>query len=328
MAQKMASGWGVLFIVTIVALVTMIAPATSDSCNSGKLRVKLESLERKILEMKSDFDRNQRRIEQTLDKILEQLNKADEAAGSNEDSTTKRADKYSYMCSERGYGCQKLESCSDAMKRGLPSGRYLLELPGVERKSFLGYCDQNTSGGGWLVMQSRVDGSMSFEKDWNSYEKGFGVPEKNFWIGLEKLHLLTRDQSYELRIELENCSVYGLKEGNIRRHAAYDDFEIGSAADYYKLKKLGQYSGSAGDSMSNVVGANFSTYDADHDDSVDNCASITGGGWWLRSCSSNDEANNLNCVYNGLHWRLIELKAFISSCTGLKMLIRAKSVPS
>ena len=38
-----------------------------------------------------------------------------------------------------------------------------------------GYCDTITDGGEWLVVQRRMsNGSESFHRNWNYYEKGFG----------------------------------------------------------------------------------------------------------------------------------------------------------
>ena len=36
-----------------------------------------------------------------------------------------------------------------------------------------GYCDVDT-GGGWLVVQRRQDGSVDFNRGWVDYEDGFG----------------------------------------------------------------------------------------------------------------------------------------------------------
>ena len=61
------------------------------------------------------------------------------------------------------------------------------------------YCDTvPTAGGGWLVIQRRIDGSVDFNRYWSEYEEGFGNLLDNdkdttgeFWIGLRSLHCLT-----------------------------------------------------------------------------------------------------------------------------------------
>jgi len=60
------------------------------------------------------------------------------------------------------------------------------------------YCDTHSQGGGWLVIQRRIDGSVDFNRNWTESEDGFGtlpVDDKDttgeFWIGLYSLHCLT-----------------------------------------------------------------------------------------------------------------------------------------
>lgn len=44
----------------------------------------------------------------------------------------------------------------------------------------------------------------SFNRNWEDYKYGFGAPEKEFWMGNENIHMLTRSNDYELRIEMED----------------------------------------------------------------------------------------------------------------------------
>ncbi|GFQ75071.1 techylectin-5A [Trichonephila clavata] len=53
-------------------------------------------------------------------------------------------------------------------------------------KSVEVYCDMDTDGGGWTVIQRRGNFNRSkdyFYKDWKSFKAGFGDIEKDFWLG-------------------------------------------------------------------------------------------------------------------------------------------------
>ncbi|OWF39987.1 Angiopoietin-related protein 4 [Mizuhopecten yessoensis] len=48
-----------------------------------------------------------------------------------------------------------------------------------------------TDGGGWTVLQHRLNGSVSFNRSWTDYVTGFGDLRGDFWLGLEYIHVLT-----------------------------------------------------------------------------------------------------------------------------------------
>lgn len=50
----------------------------------------------------------------------------------------------------------------------------------------------------------------NFNRDWADYKNGFGDPAKEFWMGNENIYMLTNNEDYALRIELEDF------EGNKR----------------------------------------------------------------------------------------------------------------
>ena len=97
------------------------------------------------------------------------------------------------------------------------------------------YCDQTTAGGGWTVFQKRLDGSVDFYRGWDDYKRGFGNLNGEFWLGLEKIHRLTKEQS-RLRVDLEDFE-------NQTAYAEYDSFGVGDEQSKYKLGRLGQYAG-------------------------------------------------------------------------------------
>ena len=151
-------------------------------------------------------------------------------------------------------------------------------------------------GGGWTVIQRRIDGTTSFERKWKPYRNGFGDQTKNFWLGLNKIKRITDLGGHELYVGLED---FGSPSSDTK-WARYDSFSLGSEASDYPLTIL-QYdsSSNAGDSFALHNGQAFSTIDQDNDvHTTDHCAQTYKGGWWYKDCHD----SNLNGVWytNGI----------------------------
>ncbi|XP_060078551.1 angiopoietin-related protein 7-like [Ylistrum balloti] len=191
------------------------------------------------------------------------------------------------------------------------SGVYrITPVPGT---SFDVYCDTETSGGPWTVIQRRFDGSVNFTRNWEDYKRGFGTPYGEYWLafrkrndlrssvqlliglllsffinttlGLEYIHsLLTLDQ--RLNVKLEGW------DGTVRT-AAYRKFIIESESDLYQLTIDG-FTGDVDDQLTQHNRQRFSTYDRDNDlRTGGSCADSGRGGWWYKNCYT----ANLNGVY-------------------------------
>ena len=153
------------------------------------------------------------------------------------------------------------------------------------------YCDTVTAGGGWLVIQRRIDGSVDFNRYWSEYEEGFGdLPVDNkdttgeFWIGLRSLHCLTSQGRWELRIDY-------MLSNKTKGYLSYHHFRVGPASGDYQLS-ISQFSGNTTDPItaSSLNGMKFTTRDRNNDKwSGDNCAVLAhggnAGGWWYNACS-------------------------------------------
>ena len=44
---------------------------------------------------------------------------------------------------------------------------------------------------------------MDFNRNWDEYKHGFGDRNKEFWLGNEQIHQLTKSGDKKLRVELE-----------------------------------------------------------------------------------------------------------------------------
>ncbi|XP_066293839.1 microfibril-associated glycoprotein 4-like [Branchiostoma lanceolatum] len=214
--------------------------------------------------------------------------------------------------------------CSDLLKEGHDSSGIYTIYPFSNDVQDSGrsvgvFCDMDTDGGGWTVFQRRQDGSEDFYRGWADYKAGFGKLDGEFWLGNDKLHQLTSQAQYELRVDLEDF------EGN-GAYAQYQVFTVGSEAELYILA-VGGYTGTAGDSMSaHHTGRPFSTWDRDYDESPESCAQAYLGAWWYSACHD----ANLNGLYqagsqvsnggNGVHW--LTWKGYFYSLKHTEMKIR------
>ncbi|KAL8207187.1 UNVERIFIED_CONTAM: hypothetical protein K2H54_047670 [Gekko kuhli] len=198
------------------------------------------------------------------------------------------------------------KDCQDIANKGArQSGLYFLK-PQKTKEQFLVYCEIDSAGNGWTIIQRRLDGSEDFRKNWIQYKEGFGHLSPNgqteFWLGNEKIHLLTTQSAvpYALRIELEDWN-------GQTSHADYAHFKIGTEADKYRLIYAFFAGGDAGDSFDGFDfgddpsdkfftshnGMQFSTHDSDNDKYDGNCAEQDGSGWWMNRC----HAGHLNGRY-------------------------------
>ena len=71
------------------------------------------------------------------------------------------------------------------------------------------YCDMETDGGGWIVIQRRNAsmGWVNFYRNWADYEKGFGDLDGEFWIGLKNIYELTNQKRVSLKLSVWNDTV-------------------------------------------------------------------------------------------------------------------------
>ncbi|KAM9356844.1 fibrinogen-like protein 1 [Symphorus nematophorus] len=181
--------------------------------------------------------------------------------------------------------------CSQIFSSGSKSSGFYRIKPIGSPSPVRVYCDMS-DGGGWIVVQRRIDGTEKFNRSWAEYKGGFGDMDAElgeFWLGNDNLHYITTQGNYSLRINLEDF------DGN-QRYAEYKNFKVADEEDHYRLT-FGSYVGTAGDALSGTYqvgvsewashqGIKFSTYDQDNDNYKGNCAQEDKGGWWFNKCHS------------------------------------------
>ncbi|XP_070829432.1 tenascin-R isoform X4 [Chaetodon trifascialis] len=192
------------------------------------------------------------------------------------------------------------QNCAQHLLNGETlSGVYTIYINRDPSQGVQVYCDMTTDEGGWIVFQRRQNGLTDFSRKWSDYRVGFGNLEDEFWLGLDNIQRIAAQGRYELRIDM--------KDGQESVYANYDKFSIGDARNLYKLR-IGEYNGTAGDSLSYHQGRPFSTKDRDNDIAVTNCALSYKGAWWYKNC----HRANLNGKYgesrhsqgiNWYHWK-------------------------
>ncbi|XP_016311206.1 fibrinogen C domain-containing protein 1 [Sinocyclocheilus anshuiensis] len=180
--------------------------------------------------------------------------------------------------------------CSDIYASGQREDGIYSVFPTHYPAGFQVFCDMTADGGGWTVIQRREDGSVNFFRDWEAYREGFGKITGEHWLGMKRIHALTIQANYELRIDMEDFE-------NSTSFAKYGSFGVGLFSvdpdeDGYPLS-VADYSGTAGDSLLKHNGMKFTTKDKDNDHSENNCASFYHGAWWYRNCHT----SNLNGQY-------------------------------
>ncbi|KAL7734871.1 hypothetical protein ACLKA6_011148 [Drosophila palustris] len=87
-------------------------------------------------------------------------------------------------------------------------------------------CDGQTVGPGWTVIQQRVHENAIFIRNADFYGSFHG----DFFLGLENIYLLTKEEQYALIIYINGTEQY----------AEYDNFSISGAGGKYTVKSLGK----------------------------------------------------------------------------------------
>ncbi|PIK41877.1 hypothetical protein BSL78_21274 [Apostichopus japonicus] len=154
------------------------------------------------------------------------------------------------------------------------SGDVFLIKPEGYKEPFEVYCNNEIDGGGWTVIQRRLEGTIDFNRNWQSYKDGFGFLNSEFWIGNEKLAYLTNQDKYELRIDITSST-------GTQIYIQYDNFRITEEKGGIQLHEKSQ-------------GYEIFHPDQDNDGVGSHCAQAARGGWWFDQC-------NVDIYLNGIY---------------------------
>ena len=144
----------------------------------------------------------------------------------------------------------------------------------------------------FIVVQRRTAPfDLSFNRTWDEYKNGFGDLNGEFWLGLQKLHIITNQPyvNYMIRFEIRSSS------GKLY-FDEYNNFYIGNENDRYVVK-------SAGSRPENNFYGNFDnrgTFYTHDKDNSDKCGSQHNGFWYHSSGCSYMQLNSNVPTSNGI----------------------------
>jgi len=125
-----------------------------------------------------------------------------------------------------------------------------------------------------VVRKQSENAEDFFNKDFRRYTQYGFTANGESWFSLEKLHRLTNERSYSLKITMTDWD----KKTFI---AVYNNFKVGPGNDYVlTVDSFNDTLSTLGDSMRHHNGMKFSTRDKDQDRFGGSCARDFSGGWW------------------------------------------------
>ncbi|XP_025113939.1 fibrinogen gamma chain-like isoform X2 [Pomacea canaliculata] len=186
-------------------------------------------------------------------------------------------------------------TCVDWLIKGAKSGVYTIDVSFRGPRSM--WCDMDTAGGGWTVIQRRRDFTVDFNRSWTDYVNGFGDLSGEFWLGLDTIYRLSL-RGLRLRVDMVDYT-------GAQRWAEYSYFRVYGPEDDYKLRVSGYSGGTAGDGLTASSGYPFQTYDRN----TYGCVTSSKSAWWHPpDCAGRSDLNSPYDIY--MHWDQIPMLKF------------------
>ncbi|GBM57307.1 Techylectin-5A [Araneus ventricosus] len=217
---------------------------------------------------------------------------------------------------------KKPVDCSEILENGdRESGVYTIwpKHRILEGQPLQVYCDMETDGGGWTMIQrrGRFSNKVDFYREWNDYKKGFGNITEEFWIGNDNIFALTNQRNYFARFDMATVD-------NEHFYAKYSSFWIEDENAAYALH-FGNYNGTAGNGIRSSIDTKFSTKDRKNFNHTEDCVSEKQGGWWYSECGLSNP-NGVNQPGGKNNWKYMNWKTLTEydSLSSIEIKIRSE----
>ena len=169
-----------------------------------------------------------------------------------------------------------------------------------------------SGGGGWTVIQWRINGSADFNRKWSDYVVGFGDLNGEFWLGLSKIHRLIESVGGDVSMTL--LTEYQQFGGAIE-NATYKALKILGPSTGYQLS-FAEISDNHSQSLTyDHNNMKFSADDVDNDSDPQNCCALRyKGAWWYNTCLPSQfnapypSDHELAASYNKFSFKYSEIK--------------------
>ena len=126
------------------------------------------------------------------------------------------------------------------------------------------------------MFMRRFNGSQDFFLFWKQYKEGFGNVTGEYWLGNDKLHHLTNQNQYNMRMDVTVWST------GVKKYATYETFNVENEGSKYRLEVSGFSGSTETDHWAYHNGKQFSTRDRDH--STYKCTQGHKGAHWYSGC--------------------------------------------
>lgn len=189
------------------------------------------------------------------------------------------------------------EGSGDSDMTAYPSKIYTIQTGAFSKSE--AWCDMDTAGGGWLTIlrRSKTYENITFKRYRDDYLDGFGDLKKDFWLGLRTMNIVTKNQDYEMRVDLYNSA-----DENVA-HIKYDTFKVHQHPNYtLELSGFLPSDTKLTDSLEQFNGQTWIVKESSSD--TDNASVCAAGraGWWYTDGTCFTQGAVLTDETNRLEW--------------------------